>query len=163
MISELGANFEKRNEHTLAEAADLSQQVDSLDAEYQKLTKEEPPLAKAQREKGIYLSDIEKFKKFISHLTVKKQKFIESIERFEEDVGLIEKELGEFELQRAALQAQVDAQDICPEDIDRMNADKDQLIRTLESLNQNKEETSKIFWDRELQVQKRLDNVQMLS
>lgn len=63
-------------------------------------------------------------------------------------------------MQRAALQAQVDAQDICPEDIDRMNADKDQLVRTLESLNQAKEEAFKIFWDRELQVQKKLDIVQ---
>lgn len=74
----------------------------------------------------------------------------------------LEKELVEIELQRASLQGQVDAQDICPEDIDRMNSDKDQLVRTLESLNQAKEEASKIFWDRELQTQKKLDIVEKL-
>lgn len=74
----------------------------------------------------------------------------------------VEQELNEAELQRAGLQAQVDAQDICPEDIDRMNADKDQLVRTLEALSQAKEEASRVFWDRELQVQKRLDTVEKL-
>lgn len=72
---------------------------------------------------------------------------------------MVERELEEIELQRASLQAQVDAQDICPEDIDRMNADKDQLVRTLDSLSQAKEDASKVFWDRELQVQKKLDIV----
>lgn len=58
------------------------------------------------------------------------------------------------------MQAQVDAQDICPEDIDRMNADKEQLLRTLESLASAKDEASRVFWDRELQVQKHLDTVE---
>lgn len=74
----------------------------------------------------------------------------------------LEHELADAEVQRASLQAQVDAQDICPEDIDRMNADKDQLVRTLESLNTAKDESSKVFWDRELQVQKKLDVVEKL-
>ncbi len=73
---------------------------------------------------------------------------------------MVDKELQDIELQRASLQAQVEAQDICPEDIDRMNADKDQLVKTLESITLAKDEASKIFWDRELQVQKRLDAVE---
>lgn len=89
MISDLGSNFEKKNENTLSETADLSRTVEQLEAELHNLSKEEPPLSKAQREKGIYLSDIEKFKKFISHLNVKKQKFFESIDRLEEDITLI--------------------------------------------------------------------------
>lgn len=72
----------------------------------------------------------------------------------------LDQELGESELQRAGLQAQVDAQDICPEDIDRMNADKEQLLKTLESLASAKDEASRVFWDRELQVQKHLDTVE---
>lgn len=89
MITDLGASFERKNESTLAETADLAQAVEQLESQFQSLNKEEPPLSKAQREKGIYLGDIEKFKKFISHLSVKKQKFFESIDRLEEDIGLI--------------------------------------------------------------------------
>jgi hypothetical protein len=40
-----------------------------------------------------------------------------------------------------------------------MNADKEILVKTIESLNLAKEEASKIFWDREVQVQKKLDSV----
>ena len=120
------------------------------------------PLAKAQRERGIYASDIEKFAKFIGHLRSKRQKFIEAIGQLEEDLRLHEADLRQAEQERTALQAQVDAQDICPEDIDRMNAEKDQLLRTLESLGQAKEEASRLFWDRELLVQKRLDVVERM-
>jgi kinetochore protein NDC80 len=74
----------------------------------------------------------------------------------------LEKELADAELQRASLQAQVDAQDIRPEDIDKMNADKEILVKTIETLNQAKEEASRIFWDREVQVQKKLDAVEKL-
>lgn len=70
--------------------------------------------------------------------------------------------MAEAELQRASLQAQVDAQDIRPEDIDKMNDEKEILCKTIETLNQAKEEASKIFWDREVQVQKKLDAVEKL-
>jgi len=91
MVADLGGSFERKNEAILGETADLGQAVDRLDSELTSLAKEEPPLAKAQREKTIYLGDIDKFKKFISHLSVKKQKFFESIDRLEEDIGLIGK------------------------------------------------------------------------
>lgn len=41
MIAELGSNFERRNENTLAETADLSLQVDNFESDYLKLSKEE--------------------------------------------------------------------------------------------------------------------------
>ncbi len=77
-------------------------------------------------------------------------------------VFILEHELADAELQRAGLQAQVDAQDVRPEDIDKMNDEKEILCKTMETLNQAKEEASKIFWDREVQVQKRLDAVEKL-
>ncbi len=89
MVSDLGSNFERKNENILAETSELSRIVEQLEVELAALSKEELPLAKVQREKSIYLGDIEKFKKFISHLNMKKQKFFESIERLEEDIVLI--------------------------------------------------------------------------
>lgn len=74
----------------------------------------------------------------------------------------IESELADLENQRSQLQAQVDAQDICPEDIDRMNSEKEQLVKALGSLTQLKEETSKLFWEREMLVQKKIDSIEKL-
>lgn len=64
-----------------------------------------------------------------------------------------------MEIERSALAAQVEAQSINPEDIDRMNADKDMLVKTLDSLNQSKEELARLFWEREMAMQKKLDSV----
>lgn len=156
------AYLERKNEQVSAELSRLTESVASLEKEYQSFVAEESPLNKAERERNIYANDIEKFKKFMSHLLIKKQKFIESIERSVVELAEIEKELAEAELQRANLQAQVDAQDIRPEDIDKMNDEKEILCKTIETLNQAKEEASKIFWDREVQVQKKLDAVEKL-
>lgn len=162
LIAELGASFERRNEVVYREVEQLSQVVAQQEAEYQSLITGEPPLAKAQREHAVYLSDIEKFKKFISHLEVKRGKFDEAIRTTHDEIAASERELEELELARASLQAQVDAQDICPEDIDKMNADKEQLVKMLESLNQAREEANRVFWEREMLVQKKLDAVEKL-
>ena len=162
MVKELGRNFEQKNEIVSSDLTRLLESVSALEKEYQTFVSEESPLNKAEREKNIYANDIEKFKKFMSHLATKKQKFIESIERSIAELQDMEKELAEAELQRASLQGQVDAQDIRPEDIDKMNAEKEMLCKTMETLNQAKEEASKIFWEREVQVQKRMDAVEKL-
>lgn len=162
LISELGAAFERRNQGTFHEVEQLTMAITELESEYQTLTNEEPPLARAQREYAIYKADIEKFQKFISHLEVKRTKFEEAIIHTRQEIDANELELQETEILRASLQAQVDAQDICPEDIDRMNADKEVLVRTLDTLNQAKEEANKVFWERELLVQKKLDAVEKL-
>lgn len=162
MVQELGSNFEQKNAIVSSELKRLSESVSILEKEYQSFVSEESPLNKAEREKNIYANDIEKFKKFMAHLAAKKQKFIESIERSVVELEDLEKELADSELQRASLQGQVDAQDIRPEDIDKMNAEKEMLCKTMETLNQAKEEASKIFWEREVQVQKRMDAVEKL-
>lgn len=162
MVQELGQNFEQKNALVSTDLARLSESVSILEKEYQSFVSEESPLNKAEREKNIYANDIEKFKKFMAHLAAKKQKFIESVERSVVELQDLEKELANSELQRASLQGQVDAQDIRPEDIDKMNAEKEMLCKTMETLNQAKDEASKIFWEREVLVQKRMDTVEKL-
>lgn len=77
-------------------------------------------------------------------------------------IFLLEAELATIDSARAELQAQVDSQDISPEDIDRMNSEKEVLAKNLETIIAAKEEASKQFWDRELFAQKQLDIVEKL-
>ena len=83
--------IEHKNEQVSNEIKKLSSSVSTLEKEYQSFVAEESPLNKAEREKNIYANDIEKFKKFMSHLQVKKQKFMESIERSIVELGEIGK------------------------------------------------------------------------
>lgn len=162
MVQDLANNFDQKNSIISADLNRISVSLSALEKEYQSFVSDESPLNKAEREKNIYANDIEKFKKFMSHLAVKKQKLLESVDRSVIELQELEKELVDVELQRTSLQGHVDAQDIRPEDIDKMNAEKEMLCKTIETLNQAKEETSKIFWDREVQVQKRMDSVEKL-
>ena len=162
MLQDLRINFEQKNSIVSADLSRLEESLANLEKEYQSFVSEESPLNKAEREKTIYANDIEKFKKFMIHLVAKKQKFIESIDRSVIELQDLEKELADYESQRIILQGQVDAQDIRPEDIDKMNAEKETLCKTMDTLNQAKEEASKIFWEREVQVQKRMDAVEKL-
>lgn len=96
MVRELGSNFEQKNEIVSAELSKLTASVATLEKEYQSFVSEESPLNKAEREKNIYANDIEKFKKFMSHLQIKKQKFIESIERSVVELSDIGKDRGQL-------------------------------------------------------------------
>lgn len=162
LVSDLSANFEKQNENVLQEIEDLRTKINELECEYQNLASEERPLIRSQRELGIYQADIEKFRKFIAHLELKKDKFHESIAAGRTELLEIESALSEAEGQRATLQAQVDAQAISVEEIDKLNEEREALQRTLESLQQAKEEATRLCWDRELALQKRIDDVEKL-
>lgn len=162
LIGELSANFERRNEATVNRVRELSASISDLESQYQALIGEESPLNKAQREHGIYAGDIEKFQKFIGHLEVKKTKFEEAINATEGEVISLERELEALEIQKASLQAEVDAQPISYEDIDKMNAEKEALVKLIEDLNGKKTEISNSLWERELLVQKKLDAVEKL-
>lgn len=73
-----------------------------------------------------------------------------------------EQDLTQLQAEREALQVMVDAQEIRPEDADRMNAEKDQLAQQISAVQIKAEEVSKLVWDREIGVQKRMDQLEKL-
>lgn len=158
ILERLEKAFDQRNESTLAEVHELMSRVKEIENTAAEIS-DDTPLVKAQRENQTYASDIDKFKKFIEHLDLRRQKFFEVIHSLEQDIAQAENEYKESEELKAGYQAQVDAQPVCPEDIDKMNTEKDQLLKNLEALSRMKEEASKLFWEREVEVQKRMDLV----
>ena len=158
ILERLEKAFDQRNESALGEVHELVQRVKDIEVSAAEIS-DDTPLVRAQRESQTYASDIEKFKKFIEHLDVRRQKFFEVIQSLEQDIAQAESEHKESEELKAGYQAQVDAQPVCPEDIDKMNSEKEQLLKNLEALSRMKEEASKLFWEREVEVQKRMDLV----
>lgn len=167
---ELNNCIDVKNERILNDIEERAIRIEALNTEYNSLIGDISPLEKVEKDKLTYSQDIEKFSKFIEHLHLRKSKFIENISRLEEEINIagkavlliIENELKTIDDARADLQRQIDAQDISPEDIDRMNSEKELLSKNLESLIAAKEEASKIFWDKELAAQKQLDIVEKL-
>ena len=64
--------------------------------------------------------------------------------------------------EKNALQATVDGQEISPSDVDRMNAERDQLAISLESINVKLDSINKTIWEKEIAIQKKMDNVEKI-
>ena len=77
----------------MQEIEECAVRVESLNSEYNHLSNEVSPLAKIDKDKLTYTQDIEKFSKFIEHLQLRKEKFIETITRLEEDNNAIGKHI----------------------------------------------------------------------
>jgi kinetochore protein NDC80 len=67
--------------------------------------------------------------------------------------------LEEAKTERSQLQHIVDSQEISPADVDRMHAEREQLTKSLEQANEKNEFITKQIWEREIECQKKLDQV----
>jgi kinetochore protein NDC80 len=148
ILEKLEKNFDEKNDNYLQESNELISRIKKIE-EGSKEMFEETPLNRVLNENSIYKSDVEKFKKFIEHLNQRKQKFCETIAMIEGELSQIEVEYNESEILKAGFQAQINSQSVCPEDIDKMNTDKEQLLKNLDNLSKLKEDFSRIFWERE--------------
>lgn len=162
LVQDLKTRFGRQGEAILVEIDDLKSRLQNQEAEITLITGSESPLARATKEHCVYASDIEKFEKFITHLREKLQRLNDAIEGNVNALADVENAISALETERSTLQAQVDAQHVNPEDIDRMNAEKEQLTRAIDSLAAAREEAQRVFWEREMLVQKRLDSTERL-
>jgi kinetochore protein NDC80 len=161
VLEKLEGSFDAQNQSVLSELQEWAAKLDKLEGTATEMN-EEPPLARLQREAEVYASDREKFKTFIDHLDLRKQKFVDVITSLEQDMIAAGQEYHETELLKSGFETQVKAQPICPEDIDSMNSERESSIKSLDALSRLKEEAAKLFWEREVECQKRLDSLEKL-
>ena len=147
MLGELEENFEAKNTFIQEQVSDLSNEIEELEVEINEL--EASALSNLEKDQSLYESDIQKFVKFNKHQETKIQKFSEIIEKQKLELEEIEAEKIRYEEEKRELQFQVDQQDVSPEDVDRMNAEKQRLDQNLESLIAMKEELTKVCWERD--------------
>lgn len=147
-LSELSDNFARKNESIRARAGELDRAVKTLTLEVQKLRDAETP-SQVQSANAELLDDIDKFTKFNQHLEHKRLKYVQAVQKQHEELSSLQDSISTREEKKRLLQVQVDAQKISPEDIDRMNAERDGLSRTLATLGQLKDETTRIIREKD--------------
>ncbi len=69
----------------------------------------------------------------------------------------IEEQVKKLTREREELQATVDSQEISPADVDRMNAERDQLAKTLNLMRTQLDDINKAVWNDEIALQKKMD------
>ena len=62
--------------------------------------------------------------------------------------------------ERSALTTTVENQEISPADVDRMNAERDQLSNTLKITGEQLDKVNKVVWSKEISVQKQMDSLE---
>lgn len=118
------------------------------------------PLTILEREKAILESDKEKFKNYIAHVESKKSKLVETVKSLQEEFDQSEETVKKLTVEREQLAATVDAQEISPADVDRMNAERDQLAKSLALMNQQLDTVNKNVWNDEIALQKKMDSLE---
>ncbi|EGF78856.1 hypothetical protein BATDEDRAFT_90028 [Batrachochytrium dendrobatidis JAM81] len=157
---ELMGSFDRKNEVTIRDVERLRREHQALEEEMAVLTQGESPLEALTRENGILESDKEKFRTYITHVEGKEQKLNENLLSLKQELDIQAEEIACLTNEKTELQQTVDAQDISPADVDRMNAERDQLALSLQTVSTKLETANKIVWEKEIALQKRMDQLE---
>jgi kinetochore protein NDC80 len=96
----------------------------------------------------------------MNHMDTKCQKLFASVASYKEDLALCESTLEQLYAEKQALHNTVEAQELSPADVDRMNAERDQLVTSLASCRSNLDLVNQRVWQSEISLQKQMDSLE---
>jgi len=123
--------FEERDAVFLDDLHELEVENAARKKELEELNESHQPLQKLEEEKAVLEGDAKKFERYISVMDDKIQRYTENIEKIKKEIAIAQADLEKTEKHKATLQAQVDAQGLTPQDIDRMNTEREKLNQGL--------------------------------
>ncbi|OLL25921.1 Kinetochore protein ndc80 [Neolecta irregularis DAH-3] len=158
---DLAAAFDERNTDVIADMERLETANKLLETELKNLTDKKPPLESLEAEQKILLSDADKFKKYMEQMEERRIKLETKVNpELQQHLQEMERELEELAVQRKYLQAQVDAQEISPGELDKMTSERQALHESLQKTASRLEELTKHVHQRDSECQKRIDQIE---
>ncbi|KAF8535535.1 HEC/Ndc80p family-domain-containing protein [Trichophaea hybrida] len=157
---EMQQAFEERDAGFLEELHQLEIENAAIKKELEDLNESHQPLQKLQEEKAVLEEDAKKFGIYISAMDAKMQRYTENIEKIKKEIVTAQAELEKTEKQKATLQAQVDAQGLTPQDIDRMNSEREKLNQGLAQITSKLIETQEKLNTQVAQAQSKLEGLE---
>jgi kinetochore protein NDC80 len=138
----------------------LNKECAALEREYTQLSQSESPLITVEREQTILEADKEKFQSYMTHMQGKLEKIEATIDALRDELAMSESNVEKLYEEKHALIETVDKQELSPADVDRMNAERDQLVASLETTRANLDEVNKMVWQGEITLQKTMDRLE---
>ncbi|KAJ3342642.1 kinetochore-associated Ndc80 complex subunit ndc80 [Gonapodya sp. JEL0774] len=160
MDRELVNTYDKKTGAVLGQIEQLQRQSEALEESLVRLGEGTDPLAILKADNLNRQGDMRNYEKYNSHLKKKVQAETEGWNNDIQETKAMESQLAEITLERTRLQEVVDAQEIRPEDVDRMNAEKESLARQIQVVSSKGEELSQMAWDSEIAGQKVFDRLE---
>ena len=153
-------NFERKNNSVIKQVERLSKELAVLEKEWSSLQDNDSPLVVAERERTTLQADKEKFQVYLTHQESKCAKLSSAVETLKQDIIAIESNTEELYREKQALQETIDQQELSPADVDRMNAERDQLSSSLNLTRDNLDSATKRVWQGEITLQKTMDRLE---
>jgi kinetochore protein NDC80 len=152
--------FEKRDADHIERAQELEAENTRLKKELEELDESSQPLMELREEKSVLEDDAKKFVVYINRLDERIKKTEEINRNLQADLVTAKKDLEKVEERKASLEAQVDAQGITPQDIDRMNSEREKLNQGLSQVSTKFIEAKNKLAEQEAQSQSRLESLE---
>ncbi|KAJ1967771.1 kinetochore-associated Ndc80 complex subunit ndc80 [Dispira parvispora] len=162
MESDLAECFESKNRQLIHEIDALENRNETLRQELQRLTEQESPLVALNKKQADCLEDLGKFRQTIQLYQQKKDKLQLALGELETKLETQAQGISQLHAEKQQVQQVVDAQEISPADIDRMNSERQKLSEVLQDLNMRIEEMNKLIWQKEIEVQPKIDAIEQL-
>ncbi|KAF3938024.1 hypothetical protein ABW19_dt0210585 [Dactylella cylindrospora] len=115
------------------------------------------PLDRLTSEGETLRNDQEKFRKYIDHQREKTAQIATMLVTLKTECENIKREIAKLESEKSELQAAVDRQGLSTGDIDRMNTEREKLMKGLEATEAKLEEALSIAANRESEALKKLE------
>ncbi|ANB15685.1 Ndc80p [Sugiyamaella lignohabitans] len=148
------------SESVQASIQEAEEEIELIRKRYQDLRKEADNFESLEKKGQALESDLVKFKDYIDAMETRKAKWTAIIDRLTLELENAGKELRVIQEEKASLQDQIAAQGLTPNDIDRMNAEREKLIKSLEQLESRQEEMTKQMNESELLTQNAFDEME---
>ncbi|OCF37610.1 hypothetical protein I316_00737 [Kwoniella heveanensis BCC8398] len=148
---------------TRKETENLESRLQRTEVELNQLLVQEPPLRKIEDEYVQLMSDKTKFIAFIDLHRQKADRSRQAILNIRAGIVTQEQELETQRAELARLERAVNAQNLSPDEINRMSNERDTLTRYLDELRAKIIEVSQTAYDQEMTVTKSMDRFETLQ
>ncbi|ORX34350.1 HEC/Ndc80p family-domain-containing protein [Kockovaella imperatae] len=154
--------YDRMTQAALEQCEKVETEVQKRNVELQQLQAQEPPLKALEEEYIQLMSDKTKFIDFIEMHRQKAEKTRGVLQRAREAMAVQDQELEAARAELARIEAAVAAQNLSPDEVQRMNYERETLTRTLDEMRIKTMEASQFSYDQELQVTKSMDRFEQL-
>ncbi|KAJ2852766.1 kinetochore-associated Ndc80 complex subunit ndc80 [Coemansia brasiliensis] len=159
----LAKQFEQKNASLIQETADVERRLANAKMELDALLSNESSLVQLERERVELIADKKKFENYIQLIENKHQRIVDLVATQKQQQDAAQFEQLALEKEKSEVQKIVDEQQISTDDVDRMNSERNQLLETLKGVQEKSQEVMQEVWDRELKLQRALDDIESLA
>ncbi|KAK8846723.1 hypothetical protein IAR55_005810 [Kwoniella newhampshirensis] len=159
---ELADIYDRMTATTIEECAKLEITAQKRNVELQQLHAQEPPLKKLEDEYVQLMSDKTKFIAFIDLHRQKAEKTRQAIAKIRTAVNNQNQELEAHRAELHRIEQAVAVQNLSPDEVNRMNHERESLTRNLDDLRNKIAEASQFAYDQEMLVTKSMDRFETL-